>query len=76
MTETVCFKNIGQLIQTDVSADGQPHLKFSDHSALLVENGRIESVVPSSGLKSSDYSKMIDLKGKPSSPVLSTAIPT
>ena len=64
MTETVCFKNIGQLIQTDVSADGQPHLKFSDHSALLVENGRIESVVPSSGLKSSDYSKTIDLKGK------------
>ncbi|MCH8157494.1 MAG: imidazolonepropionase [Nitrospinae bacterium] len=63
MKETVCFKNIGQLIQVDASS-GRPRLEFTDHCALLVKNGRIEKVIPDSQLKSSSYSKVIDLKGR------------
>lgn len=63
MDTTVCFKNIGQLIQVN-TMDKPPRLKISEGHALIVKNGRVEKVLRDSGLKPSDYSKVIDLKGR------------
>ena len=63
MNDTVCFRNIGQLVQVD-TANKTPRLKILDKHALIVKNGRVEKVLKDSGLKSSNYSRVIDLKGK------------
>ncbi len=63
MNDTICFRNIGQLVQVDATSQ-PPRLKISDGRALIVKNGRVEKVLKGSGLKSSNYSKVIDLKGK------------
>ena len=63
MNDTVCFRNIGQLVQVD-TANKPPRLKILYKHALIVKNGRVEKVLKDSGLKSSNYSRVIDLKGK------------
>ena len=63
MNDTVCFRNIGQLVQVD-TANKPPRLKILYKHALIVKNGRVEKVLKGSGLKASNYSKVIDLKGK------------
>lgn len=63
MTNTICFRNIGQLIQVD-TASKQPYLKILNQHALIIKGGRVKEVLKDSGLKSSNYSQVIDLKGK------------
>ena len=63
MSNTICFRNIGQLIQIDTEGK-QPCLKILNRHALIVKNGRVKKVLKDSGLKSSNYSQVIDLKGK------------
>ena len=63
MSDTVCFRNIGQLIQIQTEGE-QPSLKILDRHALIVKNGRVQEVVKDSRLTFSNYSQVIDLKGK------------
>ena len=63
MSNTICFRNIGQLIQID-AAGKEPCLKILNGHVLIVKNGRVKEVIKDSGLKPSEYSQVIDLKGK------------
>lgn len=58
----ICFRNIGELVQIEGSAP--PKLKKRKRCALVVRDGRVEKVIRDSAVKSSEYSKIIDLKGK------------
>ena len=63
MRDTLCFRNIGQLVQVDAST--QPGIRKRNGCALLVRGGRIDQVVRNSEIKSSThYAKVVDLKGR------------
>ncbi|MCF8721294.1 imidazolonepropionase [Nitrospina gracilis] len=62
MTETLCFRNIGQLIQAD--ATSQPGVRVRKNCALVVKGGRIDRVLKDSEVKASaKYEKVIDVNG-------------
>ena len=62
MSQTLCFRNIGQLVQVE---DAEPaKLKIRERCALVVENGRIERVVRDSSLRAGDFSRVVDLNGR------------
>tara|TARA_B100000686_G_C16797688_1_gene983611 strand:- start:917 stop:2146 length:1230 start_codon:yes stop_codon:yes gene_type:complete len=58
----VCFKNIGELIQTAETAP--PKIVRRKNCALIVNNGKVHKVVRNSGQRPRDYSRIIDLEGK------------
>lgn len=62
MSKDICFRNIGQLIQVDPSSP--PRIKQRARCALVVRDGRILKVIRDSGIKSSSYSKIVDLNGR------------
>ena len=64
MNNTVCFRNIGQLIQIDTESK-QARLRILDRPcALIVKNGHVKEVIKDSRSASSNYSQIIDLEGK------------
>ncbi len=63
MTDTLCFRNIGQLVQADAST--QPGIRLRKHCALLVEDGRVHKILKESEIKSSkSYARVIDCQGQ------------
>ncbi len=62
MGDTICFRNISQLVQVDAST--LPGVRLRENCALLVRNERIDKIVRDSEIKPSNrYSQVIDLKG-------------
>ena len=63
MSGILCFRNIGQLVQADVST--QPGIRLRNNCALLVENGRVHKILKDSEIKSSrSYAKVVDCQGR------------
>ena len=63
MSKSICFRNIGQLVQVDASS--LPGVRKRDDCALLVRGGRIDQVVRDSEIKPSNrYARVVDLKGR------------
>ena len=63
MSETFCFRNIGQLVQTDAST--QPGIRLRKNCALLVQDGRVHKILKDSEIKSSkSYTRVIDCQGR------------
>ncbi len=63
MSDTLCFRNISQLVQVDDST--LPGVRLKENCALLVRNGKIDKIVRDSEIKPSNrYSQVIDLKGR------------
>lgn len=63
MSDIICFRNIGQLVQVDAAT--LPGIRKREDCALLVRGGRIDQVVRDSAIKPSNrYAKVIDLKGR------------
>ncbi|PIQ97555.1 MAG: imidazolonepropionase [Nitrospinae bacterium CG11_big_fil_rev_8_21_14_0_20_56_8] len=58
----ICFKNIGQLVQ--VQDTDPPRLKVYRNCALVVSGGRVEKVFRDTGIRASDYARVVDLKGR------------
>ncbi len=63
MSGTLCFRNIGQLVQADAST--QPGIRLRKNCALLVEDGRILKILKNPEIKSSkSYAKVVDCQGR------------
>lgn len=62
MSETICFRNIGQLIQ--VEPGERTRLRQRDRCALVVHGGCVEKVVRNSAINPSDYAKVVDMQGR------------
>ncbi len=63
MSDILCFRNIGQLVQADAST--QPGIRLRKNCALLVENGRVHKILKDSDIKSSKgYDKVVDCQGR------------
>ncbi|CAI2719011.1 imidazolonepropionase [Nitrospina watsonii] len=63
MTETLCFRNIGELIQAD--ATSQPDVRVRTNCALLVTGGRVDKILRESEVKPANrYTRVIDVKGR------------
>lgn len=62
MTRTVCFKNIGQLVQ--VLSASPPKIRKREKCALVTAGGRVRKVIPDSKIRPGDYDKVIDLDGR------------
>lgn len=57
-----CFKNIGELIQVEGTSPSQ--FRKRRNCALITGGGRVIKVVRNSGIKPSEYGKVVDLRGK------------
>lgn len=63
MGDTLCFRNIGQLVQADAST--QPGIRLRKNCALLVEDGLVHKILKESDVKyTRSYRKVIDCKGR------------
>ncbi len=62
MNKTLCFKNIGELVQVESSSPAKVRIRAN--CALVVRNGKILKVIPNTGIRDSNYSKVIDLQGR------------
>ncbi len=62
MEPTLCFRNIGQLIQ--VEPGPPPRVQTRRRCALIVRAGKVEKVIKDTGIKPSDHAKVIDLEGR------------
>ena len=61
MSKTICFKNIGNLVQVEPSKPLR--IKKLEKCALFVRDGRVEKVVKDSGLKAHPTDYVVDMKG-------------
>lgn len=57
-----CYRNIGEFIQ--IEATSLPRLKIRKKCALVVRQGRVVKVFRDALVKSSDFSKVVDMGGK------------
>ena len=62
MEKTVCFRNIGELIQVEPGLP--PSIVRRSKCALVVRAGRVEKILRDSGLKRNSYSRVVDLEGR------------
>ena len=63
MSDTICFRNIGQLVQVDSSS--LPGLRTRTHCALLVKDGKVEKVVREKDVgPASKFKEVIDCRGR------------
>jgi imidazolonepropionase len=62
MDHRICYRNIAQLIQVEDTAPATVNIR--ERCALIVKNGRVEKVISDSGLHTSSYHQIIDLKGR------------
>ena len=61
MSKTICFKNIGNLVQVEPSKP--PRIKKREKCALFIRDRRVEKVVKDSGLKAHPTDRVVDMKG-------------
>jgi imidazolonepropionase len=63
MSNILCFRNIGQLVQADAST--QPGIRLRKNCAMLVQDGRVHKILKDSEIKSSkSYTRVIDCQGR------------
>lgn len=63
MSETLCFRNIGQLIQADAAS--QPGVRVRKNCALIVRDGHVEKILKNTEVKSgAKYQRVIDVNGR------------
>jgi imidazolonepropionase len=60
MKNTICFKNIGQLLQVEPGSK----VRIRTNCAMLVRGGKVLKLVPNTGAKAGGYDKVIDLGGR------------
>ncbi len=60
MPKTICFKNIGELIQ--VESAGPPKIRIQRNCALVVKDGQVLDVLANAGIRPKSYDEVIDLK--------------
>ncbi|MBI5427425.1 MAG: imidazolonepropionase [Nitrospinae bacterium] len=62
MKKIVCFKNIGQLVQTTSVAP--PEIRVRANCALVTENGKVRKVIANAKVQPAQYGRTIDLGGR------------
>ncbi|MEK7083617.1 MAG: hypothetical protein AAB932_00085, partial [Patescibacteria group bacterium] len=62
MKKTLCFKNIGELIQVEPATPAK--IRKHENCALVIRDGKVLKIVSNTGIRSSSYAQVVDLQGR------------